>query len=383
VAYRRLVRRQSEAIDLMPRPIAAIFGFALMSAYWPGITGAATTPRWDVAALLGIALFFAPRVVMTRTHWLGLALLAWLTLSLTWSEGQLDGIDAAFKLCLGAIAFAIGSTMPDLRSLMIGSAIGIAINSGFAIAQAFGWHGIETYDNGLAGLFHNRDRLAAAAAIVAIWLCSQPGRLWLLLPLVVPAMVLAPSRSAWAAVFVGVVLIFPQEARAYRLIYPILVLALIGCVATIAHGSTIGIDQRITLYRDTIAALTPFGHGLGSFWESFPTHAHYFSLATERPEHPHNEWLWLAYEGGFPALALGGAFAISTWIAAADRAVLGGLFVLSGVAMPFHDPATLILGALCAGHLVGRRAADGVAAIDRGIPVCQGVAAGSGQRRSF
>ena len=359
-----------------------------MSAYWPGITGAATTPRWAVAALLAVALFFAPRVVMTRTHWLGLALLVWLGLSLAWSEGRLDGIDAAFKLCLAAIAFTLGSTMPDLRSLMIGSAIGIGLNSGFAIAQYLGWHGIETYDNRLAGLFYNEGRLAAAAAIVAIWLCSQSARLWLLLPLVLPSLILPHSRAAWLSVGAGLLIIVFRQMSRRTVVQWVTFLILFGVVGTgtivaFGIGSPIGIDQRIALYRDTIAALTPFGHGLGSFWESFLAHAHYFPVSIERPEHPHNEWLWLAFEGGFPAFFIGWVFAFSIWFAAKDRSVLGGLFVLSLVAMPFHDPATLILGALCAGHLVGRRAADGVAAIDRGIPVCQGVAAGSGQRRAF
>ena len=144
-----------------------------------------------------------------------------------------------------------------------------------------------------------------------------------------------------------------------------------------------GIDQRVDLYRDTIAALTPFGHGLGSFWESFPAHAQHFSVATERPEHPHSEWLWLAYEGGAPAFILGAAFALAVWRDSFDRSILGGLFVLSLFAMPFHDPVTLILGALVAGHGVGRRRADGSAAVDRRGEVFAGVAAGSGQRRAF
>lgn len=372
----------------MPGILSAIFGFALMSAYWPGITGAATTPRWAVAALLAVALFFAPRVVMTRTHWIGLALLAWLGLSLTWSEGQLDGVDAAFKLCLAAIAFAIGSTMPDLRSLMIGAALGIGLNSGFAIAQALGWHGIETYDNGLAGLFHNRDRLASAAAIVAIWLFSRPVRLWLLLPLVAPAVILPHSRAAWLALGAGLLMIVFRQMARRTVVQWVTFLVLFGVVGTgtvvaFGIGSPIGIDQRIALYRDTIAALTTFGHGLGSFWESFPAHAHYFSVVAERPEHPHNEWLWLVYEGGMPAVVLAMASGYGVWVAAKDRAVLGGLFVLSCVAMPFHDPATLILGALCAGHLVGRRAADGHKIVDSGGVVCSVLATNIGKRRAF
>jgi hypothetical protein len=361
--------------------LAGLFGFALMTAYWPGITGAATTLRWDVAALLAVALFFAPRVRMTAVHCLGLALLAWLFLTVIWSEGQLDGTDAAFKLILAAIAFALGSTMKDLRPLLIGSAIGIGISSAIAIAQWLGWNGIETYDNGLAGLFHNRDRLGAAAALVAIGVAASCPRMWLLLPLLAPSLILTQSRAAWLAVVVGMFVI-PIRSRVASVLgmrCSLSILAMAGAIVTIVlHGHDVSIDQRLALASDTIGALNLFGHGLGSFWESFPAHAHLFSVATERPEHPHNEWLWLAYEGGIPAFVLGLAFAVSLWRAAAEspqRATMAGLFVLSFFAMPFHDPATLILGALCAGFLAGRRADHGVEAYDRGSQVRQGVAA--------
>lgn len=366
--------------------LAALFCFALMTAYWPGITGAATTPRWDVAAVLAVALFFAPHIRLTTAHYLGMALLAWLFITLIWSESQLDGTDAAFKLILAAIAFAVGSSMPSLRSLLIGSAIGIGISSGFAIAQWLGWHGIETYDNGFAGLFHNRDRLGAAAALVAIGVAASCPRMWLLLPLLAPALILTQSRAAWLAVAVGLAMIPSNLASKFVRIGFAWFAFAGGMIVFLYRGHDVSIDQRLSLASDTIGALNIFGHGLGSFWESFPSHAHLFSIATERPEHPHNEWLWLAYEGGIPAFILGLAFAVELWRSAAEspqRSTLAGLFVLSMFAMPFHDPATLILGALSAGFLAGRRAYHGVAAFDRGSPLRQGLAAGVVRQRFF
>ena len=368
----------------MTDPLPGLFGFALMTAYSAGITGAATTPRWDVAAVLAVALFFAPRIRLTAVHYLGAALLAWLFITLIWSEGQLDGTDAAFKLILGAIAFAVGSTMPSLRPILIGSAIGIGISSGFAIAQWLGWHGIETYDNGFAGLFHNRDRLGAAAALVAIGVAASCPRLWLLLPLLAPSLILTQSRAAWLAVVTGV-LVMPTRYPAARWL-ALGVTTGAAAFMFLRHGYDVGIDQRLSLASDTIGALNIFGHGLGSFWESFPAHAHLFSIATERPEHPHNEWLWMAYEGGLPAFVLASVFAVALWRSAEEhpqRSMLTGLFVLAMFAMPFHDPATLILGALCAGFLAGRRADHGVVAFDRGSPLRQGLAAGVVRQRFF
>lgn len=372
--------------------ITAIFGFALTSAYWPGITGAATTPRWLVASLLVVALFFIPRVRLTVTHWLGLILIGWLLLSLLWSEGQIDGVDAGIKLVIVATAFAVGSTLSDTRPLLIGASVGIGVSSCFVIAQWLGWSGIETYDNRLAGLFYNRDRLASAAAMVAIWLCAdRPSRLWLLLPLVAPSLILAPSRAAWLAFLVGIFTIRAREFSMSTKVRALTWLALaavvgVGTGIAITNGSVIGINQRLDLYRDTFAALNAFGHGLGSFWESFPAHAQLFSLATERPEHPHSEWLWLTYEGGFPAFILGGIFAYSVWQDAegtAIRPVLAGIFVFSLFAMPFHDPVTFILGALLAGHCARNSYAFCDAAIDRRGDVCERMAAGVGKRRAF
>jgi O-antigen ligase len=328
--------------------LSALFGFALTVAYWPGISGAATTARWDVAALLGVAVFFLPRVRMTSVHWLGLLLVGWLILTLAWSEGQLDGVDAAEKLVMAGMAFAVGSTMLTLRPLLIGSSIGLSVSSALVIAQFFGWHGIPTTDNQLAGLFGNQDRLGAAAAIVAIGLMSTGPR-WLLLPLL-PALVLTQSRGAWLAVIVGaLVMPMPRVGRFIRWFSVGIAIAFM-----LHRGMDVGMTERFQIAGDTIGALNVFGHGLGSFWESFPSHAQLFSIASAgtRPDHPHNEWLWLAYEGGLPAFVLGMLFAAAVYreSSGSERPMLAGLFVLSMFAMPFHDPCTLIVGALCAGY---------------------------------
>ena len=148
--------------------LAGLFGFALMTAYWPNISGVATTPRWDVAVLLAVVLFVAPRVRMTAAHWLGALLMGWLLLSLTWSNGRDDGIDIAFRMGCAAVAFAVGSLIKDIRPLIQGAALGIGISSAVAIAQWLGWHGMEQKGGAFSGLFFDRNRLAAAAALVAL-----------------------------------------------------------------------------------------------------------------------------------------------------------------------------------------------------------------------
>jgi hypothetical protein len=339
---------------------------------YPPLYGFATTPRWATAALLGIALFFAPRVRMTAAHWIGLALLAWMFATLYWSEGRFDGTDAAFRLTVVAVAFTIGSTIEDLKPLIIGSVIGIGLSSAVALLQISGFNVAAQYDGCCAGLFYNRNMLAATAAVVAIGLIALP-RLWMWLPLTLPALILAPSRAAWLALVAGL-LLMDHEAltrawtkspsretyqRARRIMVSARASAVIAAVIVLLTRR-IGFDgsARVPLWHDTIDNLTWLGHGLGSFRESFAKHAHFFNIMEQgtRPEHPHNEWLWFAFEGGIPAFALALVLAVVLWHRAGDhpaRGILAGLFVLSLMAMPFQDPATAVLGALCAGFLVG------------------------------
>jgi len=336
---------------------AFAFGLLLTVAYWPGISGAATTPRWDVAALLTIVLFAAPRIRLTAAHCVGVALVGWLLLTLTWSEGRLDGVDAAFKLIIIAVAFAVGGLIEDVKSLFAGAAVGITVSSGIAIAQVYGWQGLPSYADLPSGLFYNADRLASAAALVFVGAVAL--RLWRFIPGVLPALILPQSRGALLASAAGVgVLCWNIPGFRWRLLLVIPVA--VAAYAFVHRGVDTGITERLAIWRDTFDALNWMGHGLGAFWTTFPSHAFHFgdALLRSHPDHPHNEWLWLAYEGGVVAVALAAVFAGLLWRASIEpvRGVLVALFVLSLFAMPFHDPATAVIGSLVAGYLVGTRA---------------------------
>lgn len=350
------------------------FGFALMAAYWPGIAGVATTPRWDVAALLTVVLFVAGRVRMTAVHVAGALLAVWLLVSLSWSGGQLDGVDAAFKLVLVAVAFAVGSLVRDLGPLFVGAALGLALSSGVVIAQWLGWNGIETF-SGVSGLFFNCDRLAAAAAMVGVGLVAM-GRP-LMAVVVLPCLLLPASRAAWLAAAAGLMLL-PTRLDRYEWPFWLRCTGIAGAILTLLYRYGDGSAGRIALWRDTLEGMTVWGRGLGSFMTTFTPHL--FNIDVYGiPDHPHNEILWLAYEGGIPALVLGAAFVGLLVRAAKDReegSILVALAVLGLFAMPLHDPATAVLGALVAGRCAAyRRVVHGVA-VDRGGALRAGLAAG-------
>lgn len=341
------------------RLLAGAIGFALMVAYWPAFSGLASTPRWDVGVLIGLPLFFAPAILMARAHWAGLMLVGWLILSLIWSDGQPYGVDASWKLLAIVAAFAWGSSVLDIAPLVAGAAAGLALSSVIVLAQWFGWHGIESAASP-AGLFWNGNRLAEVTVLV--FAAALALRMWWALPGLVPAIVIPYDRAAWlAASIVSAVWIWRRIGKFERFVtaisaaWLVIGLALVATAWRTEQFGLNGIAERIELWRFTLANLTWLGHGLGSFSADAPLFAWHGEI-TSRATHPHNEWLWLAYEGGLPAIGLFGVFA-----AYACRRVRGnhlGLVLLAFaiiacVAMPFHDPAIVLFAAAVAGHVAG------------------------------
>lgn len=356
------------------------FGLALMAAFWPGIAGAATTPRWIVASLLGFAWLNLPPSPWSGPGTIGALLLGWLALSLSWSAGALDGVDIAMKLALAGIAFSVGMAIDDLRPLFAGSAIGLGICSVVAVAQALGFHAIPSIDDAPAGLFVNPGRLGAAAALVIVGLVAlRMWRLELILP-VLPGFFLAGSRGAMLAMLAGLCVV-PFSKRA-RLVAIGLALA-VAAAALAVKGLDMSASERLWIWRDTLSGVTFLGHGLGSFRELYPTYLDAFAKswtmtsAPTRPEHPHNELLWLLFEGGVPALLLAGLFCVSLWRASAHevRSVLVCLAVLGQFAMPLQDPASLVLCAVVAGFVAGRGALSTRLSFACRDSLCEGVAA--------
>lgn len=351
------------------RLVAFAIGLALMATAVPGWSGMATTPRWDVGFLIAFALFWGrPPGRMTGAHWAGLALMGFLGASLAWSSEPLAGTDQAAKLIVIAAAFAWGATLTDLRPLVAGAAVGLAISSLVALAQWFGWTGIETASTGTpAGLFFNHNRAAEAAALVLAAVVAY--RMWSALPGLLPSLILPQARTAWLAVAVVLAIVVWRRLRSQDRFALAGIAAMLVLLAAMTAGlwraetfGFAGITQRIAMWSFVTDHMSLMGHGLGSFTRDGPLLAAPSLVGTTvvsitKAEHPHNEFLWLAYEGGLPALGLFGALAWMVWRSAArdDRAVFVAFAVIACFAMPLHDPGAALLVALCAGHAVGNR----------------------------
>lgn len=351
--------------DCLDAPGLALgaFSFAVMIAYVPGWSGAATVPRWALLfAVVPAVAMFTQCYRFTIIHGLGVALLSYAALSLLWTPNGWDGLDALAKLLLLAALFHVGAALPSLKPVYVGAALGIWVNSAVVIAQIA--NGAEDPPFLASGLFFNRNYLVEPAALVLIGVVVH--RLWWLvpglLPSVLPLALLMPwnygasardllalpqGRGALLALAAAGILALP--GRTSRAIAALAALAALGLVALLATNASL--PQRAIIWLSTLDGMTWWGNGLGSFYTLFPSHAPAWDFLVSRPVHAHNDFLELIYDlglGGLPFLAvLAGAY-VAPW--RAEHFVLAGLMVEAAFGFPLHLPATVFVGGLVAGH---------------------------------
>lgn len=330
-----------------------IFGLLLAIAFDPFVFQGATTPRWAYLAIaLPVMVALAKPQQFEGLHLIGLMLLAWCALSLSWTSNIYDGAGQTIHLIIMALAFVLGARLESLAEIFKGLAIGLAVSS-LLVAIPHDMPAGVIMSTAREGLMGNRNMLAEATMIVALGLMAY--RLWWYLPGLAPALYFAQSRAAMLAlVMASLVWLWPRSKTGC-----IALAALIATATVTAFGLRIDTAaERIAIWQDTIAGLNWLGHGLGSYYTDFANTASHWDLAQTRPEHAHNELLEAAFELGAVGLALlVGFFAIAYAMATPGlRPLLAGLFAMAMVSFPLHVPVTAFLGSLLAGHAVRARA---------------------------
>lgn len=347
-------------------------GFGLAVLFVPPLNGAAQAPRWAMIATLGVlvACLARPRVPR-ETAAAGLALLLWIGLGMLWAPVGVDGVAGMAAAGAFAVAFLIGAGAVDIRPLWLGVGVGLAVNAILALAQhpsLLAWDGIPQAA-APAGLFGNRNSLAAVAALalVAAVACRQR---WLL-PAPILLLALTSSRAALLAAAAGSCAIVWQRSRPGAL-----ALAAAGVAVALAvsatpsspgpqNGRIYSTEERARVLLDTWDGLTVLGRGTGSFYATFPAVAiRQDTLLQGRPLHAHSDVLELIYENGIPGLVLA-ALLLGLVLRDAgepERAVLAAGLVLVAIDYPLHLPATAFLLGAVAGHgaRFGRRVREPV-----------------------
>lgn len=320
-------------------------GVVAATGYIPEITGSVLQPIWFILLIALACLLQREPVMMRRPHWLGLLFVACAILSLAWTPVTLNGIGALVQITVIALAFMWGSTLDSTRNVFIGLAVGLVTSDVAAFAQIKGWQGLFQ-DSVPAGLFVDRNVFGETSMLVLAGLIGH--RLWILVPLTLPALALTHTRSA-ALAFMAVVFTW---CWARSKLLTVVLAAFITPFAVALFQINGSMLERIAVWHDTAAAIVPWGHGIGSFMTSYPA----YGLGAEgfgfRPQHAYSDYLEFAFEVGFGVIPLLLCLAQSLEVdLEPERLVIFAFLAIACFDSPAHLPTSAFIGALCAGQL--------------------------------
>jgi hypothetical protein len=346
----------------------------ITAAYWPGISGAATSPRWIIAAVFSSVILFLrqDKITVRLPHVLGLLFVMWSLASFGWSEYQEDTIGAGFCLLAVVSVFLLGSSGDWTRQVYLGCAAGLLICDGFAVAQLCGFHGVLA-NSVPASLFINKNFYAEISALVAVALLGE--RLWFAVPTALPGLLLTNSRTALLAVFAALTAMIWKRSRLGAIALAAWGIVLAIAVTTFA-GKTGSSEVRLAIWSAVSSILNWHGYGFGTLYESSPQIRelgfHY--------EHAYNEFLEATFETGYIGTAILVAFCVSLLsrsTGTTEGLVLVALFIECLFGYPLHMPATALLGAFVAGSIARTECHAIGAARARGMALWRSVQAGA------
>jgi O-antigen ligase len=327
------------------------FGFALTALFVPGLTGAATAPRWALAAVLLPIFLKGAEFKFTMAHLFGLLFLAYAALSVSWSPNVWESFDVLIKLIVIAEAFALGSSLGSADRIVAGAVWGIGLSSLLILLDA----DVPRTSDWPAGLFVNSNALGEIAALVLVAAVAR--RIWWAIPLILPALIASHCRGAMLAVAGGAVIWMWGRSRIAAV-----AMAGAGVAVIVGLGAASSVQQRLDMWFSVLPGLSAFGHGLGSFYTLYPLYSPFDTLL-QRPEHLHNDWLEFAFELGIVGAGLCAAFLWS-----ARSVILAVLAIEACFGFPLHLAATAVLGGILSGHAaLGRDGLRGHVVAWRGI----------------
>ena len=306
----------------------------------------------------------------TLVHLFGGLFVIWSATSLIWTPNKFDGTSELIKLVILAQAFVYGSRVTSISSLILGLSSGLLLSTVVLLLEPW-WPDIVLHSTDHAGLFVNSGSLAEISALVLIGLIYDTFRLGtscvylrqyyrypsirslFLIVAILPCIILPESRGAWLALAAA----FTTWLWSKSKLSALALIALTGILITYSFHigfHTQSVVQRLAIWQDAIGGMTWLGHGIGSFWTDYAPLATAVDTFLQRPEHLHNDWLEIVFEGGFAGAALFACFIVSAWCSNSQpvaRAMFAGFAAEALVDFPLHNPATAFVAALCLGHL--------------------------------
>ncbi len=311
-----------------------LMALGLMVVFVPNLTGAAIPSGW-LFLLAVLPWFIWRRVEMGVPHWAGLLFLAYAVASLFWSSSAFNGVFTIATFLVIGMAFLLGERA-DLRSVTIGLGLGFIPSLIVGFLQ---WSKHDIGSDPIIGLFISQSLFGDIAALILIMAVTQ--RLWWIVPIMLPAIVMAGTKSSYLALLVAFVVWTWQHNRREEAALAIVSVLFVFIVSYFFNYRVSGSLQRLEIWSAIIPQLTLLGHGAGSLEESF------FSTvfaSGERIANAHNDFLQLAFEFGAPGLAVALAFTPQL-----RSPTFAAFAVLAFIQWPLEFPIIAFIGAVSAG----------------------------------
>ena len=331
-----------------------LLGLALPLVYIPAVTGFMILSGWVLLSLV-LPWMLLRRIEMGWAHWLGLAFLAYASISLLWTPVLVQGVWKLWLLWILAFSFCVSAAGYRLDRLLLGVAMGLGVNLAVALAQAFGWHFLPQTSGAPSGLFVNANPFGEVAALTSIGLLTT--RQFWPLTLTLPCIWLSDSRTALLALGVAGGVWLWDKLRWRGLVLALALALPLGAIGWWHKPSTSSLLEREAIWLDTVDGLSPFGRGAGSFLILYPHFATRTDTMATRPESAHNDFLELIFEFGIGAIPLFGLVAIALFTRGPWRYLWWAFCAVALVAFPTAIPVEgflgmVALGALCRGWRV-------------------------------
>lgn len=321
-----------------------ILAFLVMTAYIPNYIGYAIPTGW-VVMLLGAVyyLYWGNSTQLTKSqliqNWSILAFVFYAALSLIWSPNGYY----IFSQLLAIVGIFIVSSKLDIKLIIKGLVFGLIVSDLVMLSQIFGFKEILYVTLLPAGLFVNSNILAEVSTLILILLLIN--RMWWYSFACLPGLLVSSRATVLSLIGASVVWAWSKS----KLITTAFIT--LGCLVFYIFSShhDMSIDERLTIWRDTINGFTLFGHGIGSFEYLYPMYSSLNPAEMLRPNEAHNEFIQFYFELGIMII-----LPIFTIIINWNKEYapwLVSFAIISCFGFPLHIPATAFMFAIVFGYI--------------------------------
>lgn len=332
----------------------AFLVFALTLAWVPWFWEPGQASRWFLLSACLPLMFMVAPVANTAANRLLACWLGFAALSLLWATSFWDGANALWKLALFGMAFILVQSLTpgQWTRVLLAFCLGMAINAVILFTQHAGLVFVPGIDSNPAALFANKNYLGEALAVA--FAVALFRKWWALAFLLAVALALPVAKGALAAV--ALMALWWVWGRSRWAAVTLALLAVNGVILwSLQHPLPESLVQRFSMWSDTLNALVPLGHGIGSFWTAYPAFQatapmDLWNFGTG-PDNPHSDLVSLLSDLGagavFPLLLALLAYRGAGHVERAALVVFLGCG-LSG--FPLLNPVTGFMAACLAGR---------------------------------